>query len=190
MAAPRANCRPAWPRCRVGPQPDDPPGPRNLCKRDGDAKPDHIQSSAGGNLTTSSAVNSQMQQVLKRNSACARLVLARSALPFRADSTSSPNDCTGWQFRHAAAFQCRRITVLSQQTMIASSWAAFTVCRRGLLSRTTCRRACLIRGGEGRRDCPLVATLADQTPHYPHKNVFNPRRRYGRHDSMGEYVEI
>jgi hypothetical protein len=124
MAAPRANCRPAWPRCRVGPQPDDPPGPRNLCKRDGDAKPDHIQSSAGGNLTTSSAVNSQMQQVLKRNSACARLVLARSALPFRADSTSSPNDCTGWQFRHAAAFQCRRITVLSQQTMIASSWAA------------------------------------------------------------------
>jgi hypothetical protein len=39
------------------------------------------------------------------------------------------------------------------------------------------------------RDRPLIATLTNQTPRSPTRNV-QPRRPHGRHDSMGECIEI
>jgi hypothetical protein len=79
------------------------------------------------------------------------------------------------------------IDVLSQQNDDLKLMPGVTALCAGeacFLAQLVVERAS--RGGEGRHRCPLVATLTNQTPHYPHKNMLNPRRRYGRHDSTGE----
>jgi hypothetical protein len=93
---------------------------------------------------------------------------------------------------HAAAPARSRIpkptiAVLSQQNDDLKLMPGVTALCAGeacFLAQLVVERAS--RAGESRHRCPLVATLTNQTPHYPHKNMFNPRRRYGRHDGTGE----
>jgi hypothetical protein len=62
----------------------------------------------------------------------------------------------------------------------------------GLLHGVTCAASCPRESGEpySQRCRPRIATLADQTAHFPTRNIVQPRWPHGRHDSLGECIEI